>query len=103
AHLAPGAAVGPDVGRLGGDVLLAPVELDALDAPLAQEGGHLVTPPSLAARVRPGEEDRAARVATLERATAAGRQVAEGLGLAAVVPRLVAARPGGGPDHAWVH
>src|SRR5262249_8711477 len=38
AHLATGAAVSPDVRRLRRDVLLAAVQLDTLDAPLAQEG-----------------------------------------------------------------
>src|SRR5207247_8000976 len=44
-HLAAGAAVRPDVGRGGRDVLLAAVELDAVDAVALDEGGDLVAPP----------------------------------------------------------
>src|SRR4029453_9161062 len=99
AHLASGAAVEPDVGRLGGDVLLATIELDSLYAPLAEEGGQLVAPPGLRARVRHVEGESPARVLTLERAAAAGRQVPERLGLAALVTRVAAARPGRAPDH----
>src|SRR5262249_23333934 len=52
ADLAAGAAVGPHVGGLGRDVLLAAVELDALDAVGADERRDLVAPPRLRGRVR---------------------------------------------------
>src|SRR5262249_43089112 len=50
--LTAGAAVGPDVRGQRRDVLLAAIQLDALDAVAADEGGHPVTPPSLRPRAR---------------------------------------------------
>src|SRR5262249_38022231 len=90
AHLATGAAVSPDVRRLRRDVLLAAVQLDTLDAPLAQEGGHLVAPPGLRAGIRDVEDEAAVhQVEALERvARPRRRQVAEHLGLDAVVARV---------------
>src|SRR5207253_1620710 len=67
-HLAAGAAVRPDVGRGGRDVLLAAVELDAVDAVALDEGGDRVAPPG--ARGGAGhveDEARAADVGAVRR------------------------------------
>src|SRR5262249_58050287 len=100
ADLAAGAPVGPHVGYLRRDVLLAAVELDALDAVGTHERRDLVAPPRLCRRVRDvHDEARPADVHAVRRTAGTRYEVAERLGLDAVVPRRVPARPHAAPDH----
>ena len=98
-HLAARAAVGIDVGRLRGDVLLAAVELDALYAVGREEGGDLVAPPDLGGGVgRVHDEARAADVGAVRVPGPRGGvrdEVAAHLGLEPVV----AAHPEAAPRH----
>src|SRR5262249_26919112 len=98
AHLATGTPVEVDVGRLGGDVLLAAVELHALNAPGREERGELVAPPGLRRGVGwIHDEARAADVGAVGRADGTGHVVAERLRLEAVVAGRGAARPEAAP------
>ncbi len=100
ADLATAAAVGPDVGGLGRDVLLAAVELDAVDVPGREEGRDLVPPPCARAGAgRVEDEARATDVGAVRRARRPGDQVAEPLRLEAVVAGRRAADPGAAPGH----
>src|SRR5206468_5026974 len=99
-HLAARAAIGPDVGRGGRDVLLAPVELDAVDAVALDEGGDPVAPPGTRRGVGHVEDEaRAADVSAVRGGGRAGGEEAQPLCLEAVVAGLGAALPGRAPGH----